>query len=66
MYCDNMVTVQAINSGSSRNERVQKCLREIHKLQAWSSFEIKMIYLTSQENRISDDLSRWDVHRKYR
>ena len=65
LLCDNSVTVQAINTGTSKNVMVQKCLREIHKTLACHSVQIKMQYLEGAQNRISDALSRWHIHPKF-
>ena len=62
LFCDNNVTIAAINSGFSRNEQIQRCLRKIHLICAKFSFKIKMEYLTSKQNKISDALSRWHIH----
>ena len=59
MQCDNTTTVHCINSGSSRNEMIQCCLRELHKLMGWHNFQIKLSYLEGEKNEISDALSRW-------
>ena len=66
MWCDNRVTVEAVQSGVSRNRVIQKCLREIHKLQALYSFELRVSHLEGVNNRISDALSRWCLHEKYK
>ena len=66
IYCDNQVTVAAINSRASCNEVIQKCLRELHMITALFSFEIKTVYLLGSSNRISDSLSRFHVNWCYR
>ena len=60
LKCDNLNTVLAINSGSSRDVVLQKCLRELHKILGWHSCEIKTVHIAGEFNRISDSLSRWD------
>ena len=65
MLCDNMATVEAINSGASRNVMVQGCLREIHKISGWHSFQLKMQYLQGCKDQVSDVLSRWSSHEKF-
>ena len=66
IFCDNTVTVQAINSGNSRCKGIQRCLREIHKITAWHSFQIQIVYLEGKNNRISDTLSRFHLDAKHR
>ena len=64
--CDNMVTVESINSRNSRDKRIQKCLRELHKVLAFNSIELKARFIRGEDNRISDALSRWSVNPKFR
>ena len=59
LLCDNQATVAAVNSGSSRNEKIEECLRKIHTLQGIFSFKIKVVYINTLKNRVSDALSRW-------
>ena len=66
VQCDNQVTVEALNSASSRNVLMQRCLRELHKLMALYSFDFKAIYLPGVQNRISDFLSRFHIGERYR
>ena len=66
VYCDNQVTAECINSGFSRDCVMQACLRFLHKVMALESFELKAVYLASEENRIADSLSRYHLHDKYR
>ena len=62
LWCDNEVTVRAINSGCSRNVVIQNSLRELHKFLTVFHCELKVLYLKGTENRISDHLSRWHLH----
>ena len=64
--CDNQVTVIALNSGCSRDLVIQACLREIHVMLALSHCEMRAVYLSSLENRISDALSHWHLKEKYK
>ena len=66
IQCDNMVTVQAINSGSSRNEVLQHCLREMHKTLTVSHCQVKAVFIESETNRISDALSRFGKGVKFK
>ena len=65
LMCDNYNTMCAINSGSSRDKVVQCCLREVHKITAWHSIQIRMRFLKGVDNRISDSLSRWHLDKKF-
>ena len=65
LNCDNQVTVVSINSGSSRNQVLQSCLRYLHKIMALENIDVKAVYLTSRQNRVCDLLSRWHLHPKY-
>ena len=60
-YCDNQTSVEIVNSGAAKNQFAQGCLREICYLLAHQNAMIKMVHLSSAENRISDLLSRWQV-----
>ena len=60
VFCDNMAVCTVINSGRSRCEILQNCLRELTFLAAIVECEIRAVYLDSKSNRISDHLSRWD------
>ena len=66
LQCDNAVTVQAINSGRSKNTVIQKCLRERHKITALTSCDVKTMHLVSSTNWIVDSLSRWHLHPKFK
>ena len=59
--CDNQVTVSCVNSGVSHNKVIQSCLRYLHKIMALESFEIRTVYLASEQNRNVDNLSRWHL-----
>lgn len=61
VFCDNQSVCQIINSGKSRCEILQDSLREICYLAACNEFELRAQHLLSEENRISDILSRWDL-----
>ena len=66
MLCDNQVTVQAMNSGTSRNSVIQACLHEMHKVTGWHSIQVKLEYLESSQNRILDALSRFHLNERFR
>ena len=65
LFCDNQTTVAVLNSASSKNVILQNCLRELHKLEAIFSFEVKLVYLPGESNRISDALSRWELDKSF-
>ncbi len=58
VYCDNQASCQVINEGRPRDPALQQYLREICFLGATGGFEVRAVHLSSQENRISDLLSR--------
>ena len=58
-YCDNQVCVDIVNKGKASNSFSQSCLREICYLMATKNACLKLIHLSTEENRISDSLSRW-------
>lgn len=57
-YTDNTVTKYCINSGTSKNSMVMKWLRELFWLSAKNNFYLTSRYIRSEENLISDPLSR--------
>ena len=59
-YCDNAVSVEVVNSGRASNRFTQACLREICYITAKANAVIKLVHISSETNRISDCLSRWD------
>lgn len=66
VYCDNFSVVTVINSGKSKCEILQMCLREIAYIAATNQFEIRAIHLGTNENRIADHLSRWNLSEGHR
>ena len=66
MFCDNTTTISVVNKGRAHNEFSQKCLREIVYLASLHSFQIKVQYVPSEENRVADYLSRWALGSHYR
>ena len=61
VFCDNQSVCQIISSGKSKSEILQDSLREICLLASCYEFELRAQFLTSEENRISDILSRWHL-----
>ena len=66
LKCDNQTTIAVINRGRAHNSFTQKCLREVAYLASLYSFQIKVEYVPSEENRISDYLSRWELDPSYK
>ena len=66
IYCDNFAVVTVINSGKSKCEILQMCLRELAFIAAINQFEIRAIHLGSNENRIADHLSRCNLSECHR
>lgn len=66
VFCDNKATVIAINTGRSKNKRMQACLRELHHTCGLVSCELRMQYIRTSENRIPDALSRLHLGPKYK
>ena len=65
IFCDNSTTVLAINSGSSRNSFISKCLRELWLLCARFEIMLRAKHLPGIENRLADYLSRWHLRPDY-
>ena len=65
IYCDNQASVTVLNSGRSRDQFMQSCLREIMFLAARFQFEIQAIHLPGVDNRLPDLLSRWSLGEQY-
>ena len=58
-YCDNQVTCDVVNRGAASNKFAQACLREMCYQLAKINAVIKLVYISTTENSISDSLSRW-------
>ncbi|CAG2202644.1 unnamed protein product [Mytilus edulis] len=63
--CDNQVTVTVINTGRSRNQFLQSCLREICFVAAINEFELRAVHIAGVDNRLADMLSRWHLHNEF-
>lgn len=61
LNCDNMVSVQVINSGRTKDAFLQNCLREILFIAAEHEIQVKAVHLAGVDNRIPDMLSRWEI-----
>ena len=60
------MSVQFMNSCSTRDTFMQDCLREICFLAAKREFEIGGQFIPGVENRYPDMLSRWELDTHYR
>lgn len=58
--CDNEAAVTVINSGSTRDPFMQRCLRELWFLSALHDFDIRTRHIPGEHNLLADALSRWD------
>ena len=63
VFCDNMASVNVINSGATRDIFQQKCLREMLFFAAKNQFEIRSCHIAGVDNRVSDLLSRAHLDR---
>ncbi|MEW8547203.1 MAG: reverse transcriptase domain-containing protein, partial [Candidatus Thiodiazotropha sp.] len=63
--CDNSTSCRVLNTGFSRDCFLQSCLREICYFAAINEFQIKASLLSSSENRLADNLSRWTIKSRY-
>ena len=63
ILCDNMSSCNLINKGLSRDEFHQSCLRESCYIAAVNEFTFKAMHFRGSDNRASDILSRWHLHK---
>ena len=61
VYCDNSASVCVLNSGRTRDEFLQACLREVCFLAGRHEFELRAVHLSGVSNRLPDLLSRWSL-----
>ena len=59
MQVDNGAVSIIINTGRSRDPKLQDCLRELAFTAAMGEFQIKAVHILGRDNRILDLLSRW-------
>lgn len=64
--CDNLSVVYAINSGRTKDLKMQMGLRELVFLCCCNGIELRARHIFSVENRLPDYLSRWNMGAKYR
>ena len=65
IYCDNLVTVNAINTGKVKDCFLLQNVREQCYLCALHECEVKAVHLPGVENRLPDALSRWSLSEHY-
>ena len=66
IMCDNSNSVQAVNSGASRDPLMQKILRNIHWICAEFSILVRAVQVRTYDNEIADCLSRWENSARFR
>lgn len=58
--CDNQAAVTVINSGSTKDHFMQRCLRQLWFSAAVFDFELLARHIPGEHNVLADALSRWD------
>ena len=66
MYCDNASTVQVVNKGNAKHPFTQRCLRELVWITARHNIWVKMCFVAGVDNRLSDYLSCFHLHKWFR
>ena len=66
IYCDNQSVIHTINSGKGRDGSMLHFARQISMICAYNNADIKLVYIDSKSNSLSDCLSRWSTDKKYR
>ena len=61
IYCDNEAVCHIINSGKTKEPVLLSFIREVAYYACTREFEIRVIHLSSEDNRLTDTLSRWHV-----
>ena len=64
--CDNQAVVNIINAGRSRDQLLQDMLQELMYCLAKLDAELVAQFLPGKSNHVSDMLSRYYVHKKFR
>ena len=62
LYCDNEACIAIINSGKSKEAKLQQLLRELVMELALNDIWLKMIYISTKANVLPDLLSRWYIN----
>ncbi|CAG2193001.1 unnamed protein product [Mytilus edulis] len=66
LFCDNQSCVEILNRGTGRDQEMLNLARQIWYLCASSNVQLRVSYIASVENRLSDLLSRWNLSEKNR
>lgn len=65
IFCDNSISVLAINTGATRNDFMASCLRELWLWCARYEILLRAQHLPGIDNRLADYLSRWHIRPAY-
>ena len=65
LLCDNQACVQILNVGSAKDRLLLNLARQIWYLCAKHNVQLRVNYIPSSENRLSDFLSRWNLSEMY-
>jgi hypothetical protein len=60
VYVDNMVSLFAINKGTSKNARILGFIKELYVLSITHNFHVTAKYINTKDNVVADALSRLD------
>ena len=63
LHCDNLVSVQVLNSGRTRHPFLADCVRELWFLPAQFDFELRAVHIPGNDNRIAEKVQ--DTKRPY-
>ena len=66
IQCDNMATVTILNTGRTQDQLMQKILREICYICALNDCQFRAVHIPTNQNRISDSLSRFYVNKYFK
>ncbi|KAK6185744.1 hypothetical protein SNE40_007908 [Patella caerulea] len=61
ILCDNQACMHILNNGTGRDANLLELARQIWFICANNNLQIRVDYVTSADNRLSDCLSRWSV-----
>ena len=65
LFCDNQSCVELLNGGSGRDRQMLNLARQIWFVCAMSNVQLRVTYIPSNDNRLSDFLSRWNLSEQY-
>jgi hypothetical protein len=61
VLCDNEASVSVVNTGRSKDPLMLACVRELAYVVATRQFQLRSVHIPGVDNRIPDELSRWDL-----